>query len=29
MFRFIIEYSSLSNFDPEVVGLFLYEDFEI
>ncbi len=29
MFRFIIEYSSLSNFDPEVVGLFLYKDFEI
>jgi hypothetical protein len=29
VFRFIIEYSSLSNFDPEVVGLFLYEAFEI
>jgi len=29
VFRFIIESSSLSDFDPEVVGLFLYEDFEI
>ncbi len=27
MFRFIIEYSSLKDFDPEVIGLFLYEDF--
>jgi hypothetical protein len=27
MFRFIIEYSSLRDFDPEVIGLFLYEDF--
>jgi hypothetical protein len=29
VFRFIIEYSSLIDFGPEVVGLFLYEDFEI
>jgi len=31
VFRFIIEnfkYSSLRDFGPEVVGLFLYEDFE-
>jgi len=27
LFRFIIEYSSLRDFDPHVVGLFLYEDF--
>jgi hypothetical protein len=27
VFIFIIEYSSLMNFDPHVVGLFLYEDF--
>jgi hypothetical protein len=27
VFRFIIEYSSLRNFGPCVVGLFLYEDF--
>ncbi len=28
VFRFIIEYSSLSDFGPEVIiGLFLYEDF--
>jgi hypothetical protein len=27
VFRFIIEYSSLRDFEPEVVGLFLYEDF--
>ncbi len=28
MFRFIIEYSSLRDFGPYVVGLFLYEDFQ-
>jgi hypothetical protein len=27
VFRFIIEYSSLRDFGPLVVGLFLYEDF--
>jgi hypothetical protein len=27
VFRFIIEYSSLSDFGPKLVGLFLYEDF--
>ncbi len=29
MFKFIIEYSSLRDFGPEVIiiGLFLYEDF--
>ncbi len=27
MFRFIIEYSSLRDFGPYVIGLFLYEDF--
>ncbi len=27
MFRFIIEYSSLRDFGPKVMGLFLYEDF--
>jgi hypothetical protein len=28
VFRFIIEYSSLRDFDPYVIiGLFLYEDF--
>jgi hypothetical protein len=27
VFKFIIEYSNLTNFDPHVVGLFLYEDF--
>jgi hypothetical protein len=27
VFRFIIEYSSLRDFDPKVIGLFLYEDF--
>jgi hypothetical protein len=27
VFRFIIEYSSLMNFGPQVVGLFLYKDF--
>jgi hypothetical protein len=26
--RFIIEYSSLGDFGPHVVGLFIYEDFE-
>ncbi len=26
-FRFIIEYSSLRDFDPWVIGLFLYKDF--
>ncbi len=26
-FRLIIEYSSLMDFGPEVIGLFLYEDF--
>jgi hypothetical protein len=28
VFRFIIEYSSLRDFGPYVIGLFLYEDFE-
>jgi hypothetical protein len=28
VFRFIIEYSSLMDFGPQVVGLFLYEDFQ-
>ncbi len=27
VFRFIIEYTSLRDFGPQVVGLFLYEDF--
>jgi hypothetical protein len=27
VFRFIIEYSNLMDFGPEVVGLFLFEDF--
>jgi hypothetical protein len=27
VFRFIIDYSSLRDFRPEVIGLFLYEDF--
>ncbi len=27
VFRFIIEYSSLTDFGSHVVGLFLYEDF--
>jgi hypothetical protein len=27
VFRFIIEYSSLMDFGPYVIGLFLYEDF--
>jgi hypothetical protein len=27
VFRFIIEYSSLRDFDPNVIGLFLNEDF--
>jgi hypothetical protein len=27
VFRFIIEYSSLRDFGPWVIGLFLYEDF--
>jgi hypothetical protein len=27
VFKFIIEYSSLRNFDLQVTGLFLYEDF--
>ncbi len=27
VFGFIIEYSNLTNFDPHVVSLFLYEDF--
>ncbi len=27
MFRFIIKYSSLKDFGPYVVGLFLYKDF--
>jgi hypothetical protein len=27
VFRFIIEYSSLMDFGPRAVGLFLYEDF--
>jgi hypothetical protein len=26
VFRFIIEYSSLRDFGPQVIGLFLYED---
>ncbi len=27
VFRFIIKYSSLRDFGPQVIGLFLYEDF--
>jgi hypothetical protein len=27
MFRFIIEYSSFRDFGPQVIGLFLHEDF--
>ncbi len=27
VFRFVIEYSSLRDFGPEAIGLFLYEDF--
>jgi hypothetical protein len=27
VFRFIIEYSSLRDFGPSAIGLFLYEDF--
>jgi hypothetical protein len=27
VFRFIIEYSSLRDFGPKLLGLFLYEDF--
>jgi hypothetical protein len=27
VFRFVIEYSSLRDFGPWVIGLFLYEDF--
>jgi len=27
VFRFIIEYSSLRDYGPYVVGLFLYDDF--
>jgi hypothetical protein len=27
VFRFIIEYSSLRDFGPYKIGLFLYEDF--
>jgi hypothetical protein len=27
VFRFLIEYSSLRDFDPYVIGLFLYKDF--
>jgi hypothetical protein len=27
VFRFIIEYSSLMDFGPYVISLFLYEDF--
>ncbi len=27
VFRFVIEYSSLRDFGPEVIGLFLYEGF--
>jgi hypothetical protein len=27
VFSFIIEYSSLRDFGPQVIGLFLYEDF--
>ncbi len=27
VFRFIIECSSLRDFDPQVISLFLYEDF--
>ncbi len=26
-YRFVIEHSSLRDFGPQVVGLFLYEDF--
>ncbi len=28
VFRFIIEYSSLRDFGPQVLDLFLYEDFQ-
>jgi hypothetical protein len=28
VFRFTIEYNKLRDFGPQVVGLFLYEDFE-
>jgi hypothetical protein len=27
VFRFIVEYGSLMDFGPQVVGLFLYGDF--
>jgi hypothetical protein len=27
VFKFIIEYNSLRDFGPPVIGLFLYEDF--
>jgi hypothetical protein len=27
VFRFIIKYNSLTNFGPQIVGLFLYKDF--
>ncbi len=27
VFRFLIEYSSLMDFGPYLIGLFLYEDF--
>jgi hypothetical protein len=27
VFRFIIEYSSLRDFGPYIIGLFLYEEF--
>jgi hypothetical protein len=27
VFRFILEYSSLKDFGPSVIGLILYEDF--
>ncbi len=27
VFRFLIEYSSLRDFGPYVIGLFLYKDF--
>jgi hypothetical protein len=27
VFRFIIEYSSFKDFGPQVLGLFLFEDF--
>jgi hypothetical protein len=28
VYRFIIEYSSLMDFGPWIIGIFLYEDFK-